>query len=136
MAWAAETVTGRRGAASAAFSHSRKARFLKRLLAMLVCLAVAATVLASPPPMVMASQLPKGAVFLVIGPGDTPAAPALPSPSARVESRPGAFLWGFLDQFAVVKPHRSGRDEPPTLQMFVLVAPMKGQVGVHAVGSF
>ena len=125
-----------RGAASAAFSNSDEARFLKRLLAMLVCFAVAATVLASPLPTVMASQPPKGAVLLILGPGDPLAAPALRSPSAPAESRPEAFLGGLLGQLAVVKPHRHGRDEPPTLQMFVLIAPMKGQVGVHAVGSF
>jgi hypothetical protein len=103
---------------------------------MLVSLAVAATVLASPPPLAVASQLPKGAVFLVIGPGEPRGAASLPAPSAPVESPPGALLRGFVDQFAVVKPHRSGRDAPPSLQMFLLVAPMKGQVGVHAVGSF
>lgn len=103
---------------------------------MLVCLAVAATVLASPPPMAMASQLPKGALFQVFEPGDAPAAPPLPSPSRPVDPGAGAFLGGWLDQFAVVKPHHPGRARPPTLQMFVLIAPMKGQLGVHAVGSF
>lgn len=103
---------------------------------MLFSLAVAATVLASPPPLAVASQLPKGAVFLVIGPGDTSGAAAQPSPSAPAESPPTAFLGGFLGQFAVVKPHRSGRDAPPSLQMFLLIAPMRGQVGVHAIGSF
>ncbi|HZJ55651.1 MAG TPA: hypothetical protein VFD38_16035 [Myxococcaceae bacterium] len=103
---------------------------------MLVSLAVAATVLASPPPLVVASQLPKGAVLLVLGAEDSTAVLARAPAAADAELRPGAFLGGLLAQFAVVKPHRSGRDAPPSLQMFVLVTPMKGQVGVHAVGSF
>jgi hypothetical protein len=103
---------------------------------MLVPLAVAATVLASPPPLATASQLPKGAVLLVLPSEDSrPALPRAPV-AADGEPRPEAFLRGLVDQFAVVKPHRRGPDAPPSLQMFVLVAPMKGQVGVHAVGSF
>jgi len=109
---------------------------LKRFPAMLFSLAVAATVLASPPPVVMASQVPKGAVFLVIGPGDGPAAEVLSRTSPPAEARPEAFLRGVLDQLAVVKPHRPDRDAPPTLQMFVLIAPMKDQVGIRAFGSF
>lgn len=109
---------------------------MKLFLAMLVSIAVAATVLASPPPLVMASQLPKGALFQVIGPAAPAIAAPLASPSPQAESRPGALLGGFLEQFAVVRPHRSRQDTPPTLQMFVLIAPMKGQVGVHALGSF
>jgi hypothetical protein len=103
---------------------------------MLVCLAVAATMLASPLPSSSASQLPKGAVFLVIDSDEGSAARTGSSARPSAEPPAGAFLGGFLDQFAVVKPHRSGQGHPPTLQMFVLVAPMKGQVGVHAVGSF
>jgi len=103
---------------------------------MLVPLAVAATVLASPAPLATASQLPKGAVLLVLRSEDSP--PALPRASAAAngEPRPEPFLRGLVDRFAVVKPHRRGPGAPPSLQMFVLVAPMKGQVGVHAVGSF
>ena len=103
---------------------------------MLVPLAVAATVLASPPPLVTASQLSKGAVLLVL-PSEDPR-PALPRAPAAAdgEPRPEAFLRGLVDQFAVVKPHRRGPNAPPSLQMFVLVTPMNGQVGVHAVGSF
>jgi len=103
---------------------------------MLVCLAVAATVLASPFPEAVASQLPKGAVFLVIDSNEPAGARSGRSESHTAEPSAGAFLGGFLDQFAVVKPHRSRQDQPPTLQMFVLIAPMKGQVGVHVVGSF
>src|SRR5689334_261757 len=103
---------------------------------MLVALTVAATVLASPPPLAAASQLPKGAVFLVLPAGEvtsglprsTAATPAVPEP--------GPFLGGLLDHLAVVKPHRSSPGVPPGPQLFVLIAPMKGQVGVHAVGSF
>lgn len=103
---------------------------------MLVPLAVAATVLASPAPLATASQLPKGAVLLVLrselAPPTLPRAPA----TGDAEPRPEAFLRGLVDQFAVVKPHRRGPDAPPSLQMFVVVAPMNGQVGLHAVGSF
>ena len=103
---------------------------------MLASLAVAATVLASPAPLSVASQLPKGAVLLVLE-AQVPSTLLPHAPvAADTEPRPGAFLGGLLDRFAVVKPHRSGPDAPPSLQMFVLVAPMKGQVGVHAVGSF
>jgi hypothetical protein len=103
---------------------------------MLVPLAVAAAVLASPPPLAVASQLPKGAVLLVVGAEDSAAVLPRAPAAADAGPRPHAFLGGLLDRFAVVKPHRSGRDAPPSLQMFVLVAPMNGQVGVHAVGSF
>jgi len=103
---------------------------------MLVALAVAATVLASPAPPTSAVSPPKGAVFLVLD-GAAPAAGlARVSPSAPPARRPEAFLGGLLDRFAVVKPHRTGPDAAPGLQMFVLVAPMNGQVGVQAVGSF
>ena len=103
---------------------------------MLVCLAVAATVLASPPPLEVATQLPKGAVFLAIAPGVSHVPASLSARAAPVESPPAEFLGGLLAQFAVVKPHRSVRDAPPSLQMFLVIAPMKGQVGVHAIGSF
>jgi hypothetical protein len=103
---------------------------------MLVALAVAATVLASPSPPGLATPLPKGAVFLVSSSGEPAAAVHQTSATAATSPSPDAFLGGLLAQFAVVKPHRSGPDASPGLQMFVLVAPMKGQVGVHAVGSF
>ena len=103
---------------------------------MLFSLAVAATVLASPPPLEMASQLPKGAVFLVIDSGDAPAVAGLRRPSALAESPPEAFLGGLLGQLAVVKPHRSGRDAAPSLQLFVLLAPMGDRLGFRAFGSF
>ena len=103
---------------------------------MLVLLTVAATVLASPAPPMPSAPPAKVAVFLVLDPEDPAAGLARGSPGAAPTPRPEAFLWGLLDQFAVVKPHRSGPHASPSLQMFVLVAPMKGQVGVHAVGSF
>jgi hypothetical protein len=103
---------------------------------MLFALALAVTVLASPLPGVSVSPPPKGAVFLVIDSSEGPATAVRRSTSVAVESTAGAFLGGFLAQFAVVKPHRSSPDAVPTLQMFVLIAPMKGQVGLHAVGSF
>ncbi len=103
---------------------------------MLLSLAVAATVLASPAPPAPSTPPPKGAVFLVID-GESSAAELARAP-ARTGSapRPDALLGGLLDRFAVVKPHRTGPDAAPGLQLFVLVAPMKGQVGVQAVGSF
>ena len=100
---------------------------------MLVALTVAATVLASPPPLEVASQLPKGAVFLVLPAGESLPHPSISTPGV---SEPGPFLGGLLDHLAVVKPHRSSPGAPPGPQLFVLIAPMKGQVGVHAVGSF
>jgi hypothetical protein len=103
---------------------------------MLVALTVAATVLASPPPLEVASQLPKGAVFLVLPPGQSSSTVPHPSISTPAVSEPGPFLGGLLDHLAVVKPHRSSPAAPPGPQLFVLIAPMKGQVGVHAVGSF
>ncbi len=109
---------------------------MKCFPAVLFSLAVAATVLASPPPLAVATQLPKGAVFLAIAPGEPHVPASLSARAGAVESPPGEFLGGFLAQFAVVKPHRSGRDAPPSLQMFLVIAPMKGQVGVHAIGSF
>ena len=111
-------------------------RFLKRSHAMLVSLAVAAAVLASPRPMPVASALPKGAVFLVLGAEESTAMLPPPTAAAAAEPGPAGFLGGWLGQLAVVKPHRSHPGAPPSLQLFVLVAPMKGQVGVHAVGSF
>src|SRR5262245_51285620 len=103
---------------------------------MLACLALAATVLASPPPLETASQLPKGAVCRVLGRVDQAANPTLPRHPPVAEPGPQPFLWGWVDQLAVVKPHRGGPTTPRTLQMFLLVAPMKGQVGVHALGTF
>jgi hypothetical protein len=103
---------------------------------MLVSLAVAATVLASPAPPVSSNAPPKGAVLLVIDAA---------KPGTRLESRPTgagpaerpeAFLGGLLDRFAVVKPHRTGPDAAAGLHLFVLVAPWHGQLGVQAVGSF
>jgi hypothetical protein len=113
-----------------------EARFLKCRPAVLVLLTVAATVLASPAPPVPSPAPPKGAVFLVLDSEDPAAGLARVSPGADATPRPEAFLRGLLAQFAVVKPHRTGPAASPGLQMFVLVAPMKGQVGVHAVGSF
>ena len=109
---------------------------MKRIPAMLALLAVAATVLASPSPSGPLASPPKGAVFLVLDVEDPAAGLARASPAAGATPRPEAFLWGVLAQFAVVKPHRSSPTAAPGLQLFVLVAPMNGQVGVHAVGSF
>ena len=104
--------------------------------AVLVLLTVAATVLASPAPPTPSAAPAKVAVFLVLDSEDPAAGLARVSPAAGPPPRPEAILRGLLEQRAVVRPHRTGRDAPPGLQMFVLVAPMKGQVGVHAVGSF
>ena len=103
---------------------------------MLVALTVAATVLASPPPLQVASQLPKGAVFHVLPSGQAPSTLPHRSLSTAVVSEPGPFLGGLLDHLSVVKPHRSSPAATPGPTLFVLIAPMKGQVGVHAVGSF
>jgi len=103
---------------------------------MLALLTVAATVLASPAPSGSWASPPKGAVFLVLDAGDPAAGLARGSPATTPTPRPEEFLGGLLAQFAVVKPHRSGPAASPGLQMFVLVAPMNGQVGIHAVGSF
>jgi len=109
---------------------------LKRNLAMLLPLAVAATVLASPAPPVPSNAPPKGAVFLVIDGGEP--GTRLESPPTRTDAaaRPGAFLGGLLDRFAVVKPHRTGPEAAAGLHLFVVVAPWRGQLGVQAVGSF
>jgi hypothetical protein len=103
---------------------------------MLFSLAVAATVLASPAPPASSISPPKGAVLLVLDAESPAAGLARVSPGAAPAPRPEAFLGGLLDRFAVVKPHRTGPAAAPGLQMFVLVAPMNGQVGIHAVGSF
>jgi hypothetical protein len=103
---------------------------------MLLPLALAATVLASPPPVAMVAQLPKAALFQVSGTSDTSASQGFPGLSAPAAADERGWMGRLLDHLAVVKPHQQGRAQPPTLQMFVLVAPMKGQVGVHAVGSF
>ena len=113
-----------------------EARFLKSILAMLFALTVAATVLASPAPPAPSAPPPKGAVFLVLDSEQPAAGLARGSPGPDATQRPEAFLRGLLGQFAVVRPHRPGPDATPGVQMFLLVAPMKGQVGVHAVGSF
>lgn len=112
------------------------ARFLKRIPGMLLPLAVAATVLASPAPPSPSTPPPKGAVFLVIDADGSAAGLARPPARSAPTPRPDALLGGLLDRFAVVKPHRAGPAAAPGLQLFVLVAPMKGQVGVQAVGSF
>ena len=109
---------------------------MNRFLAVLVLLTVAATVLASPAPPGTPASPPKGAVFLVLDSEHPAAGLARGSPGPDATQRPEAFLGGLLAQFAVVRPHRRGPDATPGLQMFLLVAPMKGQVGVHAVGSF
>ena len=109
---------------------------MKQIPPMLALLAVAAAVLASPSPSGPSASPPKGAVFLVLDAEDPTTGLARGSPAAGATPRPEAFLWGVLDRFAVVKPHRSGPAAAPSLQLFVLVAPMNGQVGVHAVGSF
>ncbi len=101
---------------------------------MLFVLAVAATVLASPPPLGLAAQLPKGAVFQVIDPVDATGGPTLRRQSGGRDAEPGTVLEGLLAQLAVVKPHRSGR--PSTLRLFVLIAPTSGQVAIRAFGSF
>ena len=109
---------------------------MKRIPGMLLPLAVAATVLASPAPPSPSTPPPKGAVFLVIDADGSAVGLARPPARSAPTPRPDALLGGLLDRFAVVKPHRTGPDAPPGLQMFVLVAPMNGQVGVQAVGSF
>jgi len=103
---------------------------------MLFALAVAATVLASPPPLGLAAQLPKGAVFQVIDPADATSGPTLRRQSGGRDAEPNTLLEGLLTQLAVVKPHRSGRDGPSTLRLFVLIAPTSGQVTIRAFGSF
>ena len=109
---------------------------MKRIPDMLLPLAVAATVLASPAPPAASNPPPKGAVFLVIDAEGSAAGLARSPARTAPAPRPDALLGGLLDRFAVVKPHRRGPDAAAGLQLFVLVAPIKGQVGVQAVGSF
>ncbi|MGZ6079477.1 MAG: hypothetical protein ACXWK4_01595 [Myxococcaceae bacterium] len=109
---------------------------MKPLPWMLFFLAVAATVLASPPPLALAAQLPKGAVFQVIDRVDATVGPTLHGQSGGRDAEADTLLGGLLAQLAVVKPHRSGRDAPSTLRLFVLIAPTNGQVAIRAFGSF
>jgi hypothetical protein len=118
------------------FRSIRRGLVLEFLPGMLVSFAVAAAVLSSSTPLTLVQQLPKGAFFQVIAPAEAPARTTLPSAPPTPEAPPAEFLRGWLGQLAVVKPHRSAHDAPPSMQMFVLVAPVKGVVGVHAVGSF
>ena len=103
---------------------------------MLFVLAVAATVLASPPPPGLAAQLPKDAVFQVINPLDATGGPTLRRQSGGRDAEPETVLEGLLTQLAVVKPHRSGGDGPSNVRLFVLIAPTSGQVTIRAFGSF
>ena len=102
---------------------------------MLVALAVAVTVLASPPPLAVASQLPKGAVFLVLAPGEASAAlplPSLTTDRARVRRVPGGLAGAPCGGEAT--PPRPRCLTGP--QLFVLLAPMQDQLGVRCVASF
>lgn len=115
---------------------SVRARILKPSPSMLLFLAVATTVLASPPSPGLASQLPKGAVLQVTEGTDGVSGPTIRGQSAGRDPDADDLLGGVLAQLAVVKPHRSVGDGPPSLQLFVLIAPFNGQIGIRAFGSF
>jgi len=112
------------------------ARFLKYRRAMLLSLAVVISVLGSPFPGTTEMQPPKPALFHVYGPDEAAGTPRLPTVSAPLGADERGWMGRLVDHLAVVKPHQAGTAQPSTLQMFVLVAPMKGQVGVQAFGSF
>jgi hypothetical protein len=106
---------------------------------MFLSFAVAATVLGSPPQMALASELPKGALFLVLA--SKASMELAPHPRrAADESKPtlGEQVRGWLDHLAVVRPPHLARKGRQEVQMFITPAPVGGHVGpgLLAIGYF
>lgn len=99
--------------------------------------AVAATVLASPPQTVLARELPKLAFFHVLATSAQPQSSShLGGSNAEPERTPNERMGGWLGHLAVVRPPQVARRAIPVAQMFITLAPVRGNVGVLAIGSF
>ena len=109
---------------------------MKHPRTMLLSLAIAASVLGSPVPQATETQPSKPALFQVSSLEEALGGARLPAVSTPVDTEDRGWMGRLVDHLAVVKPHQTGRAQPSTLQMFVLVAPMKGQVGFRAFRSF
>jgi hypothetical protein len=55
---------------------------------------------------------------------------------AEPDSATEAQFWSWLAQLAVLRAEPGVRRAPPTMQMFLVVAPVGKAVGLRAIGSF
>jgi hypothetical protein len=103
---------------------------------MLLPAVLAAWIMASPPTETAAEVLPKVALFHAVPLARTRSAGELADLAAPSSRAKADAMWGWLDQLAVVRPHRGDRRASPSLQMFIALSVVKGQVGLRAFGSF
>jgi hypothetical protein len=98
--------------------------------------AVAATVLASPPQVIVARELPKEALSQLLIMTSRTESPSLGHVAAEAEPTADVRMRGWLAQLALVRPQHAVRRAPPTVQMFLTLAPVGRAVGLRAIGSF
>jgi hypothetical protein len=98
--------------------------------------AMAATVLASPPQAIIARELPKEALSQLLITTSRTESPSLGHRAAEAEPTADARMRGWLEHLALVKPQPPVPRAPPTVQMFLTLAPVGGAVGLRAIGSF
>jgi hypothetical protein len=95
-----------------------------------------ATVLASPPQVILARELPKEALSQLLAVTSRTESLSLGQRAAEVESTADARMGGWLAHLAVVKRQPPAPRAAPAVQMFLTLAPVGGAVGLRAIGSF
>jgi hypothetical protein len=100
---------------------------------------VAVTLLASPSQAIVGSDLPKEVLPLeltLVHRTVSPSRDRGTEPAPATEAQTEAQMWSWLAQLAVVRAQPRLRRGPPSVQMFLVVAPVSGAVGLWAFGSF
>jgi hypothetical protein len=99
-------------------------------------LALAGTLFVSPTQAIVVREHPNEAVFQRLAMTRRTVSPSPGHRVAEVEAMTNARIRGWLAHFAVVRPKSPVRPAPPTVQMFLTLAPVGGTVGLCALGSF
>jgi hypothetical protein len=99
-------------------------------------LALAGTLYVSPPQAIVVLEHPKEALFQRLAMTRRTESPSPGHRVAEAEPMTNARIRGWLAHFAVVRPQSPVRRAPPTVQMFLTLAPVGGTVGFCAIGSF
>jgi hypothetical protein len=97
---------------------------------------VAVTLLASPSQPIVGSDLPKEVLPLELTLVSRTDSPTFGNRGAKPAPATEAQMWSWLAQLAVLRPDPRLHRGPPSMQMFLVVAPMSGAVGLWAFGSF
>ena len=103
---------------------------------MLSWVGVAVTLFSSPADALGLSERPREVLSLELTLASHTDSRPLGQRGVEPDSATEAQVWSWLAQLAVLRAEPGVRRAPPTMQMFLVVAPVGKAVGLRAIGSF